>query len=84
MATHQWADIETIIKQAITDLEPRLVPDSPSVAPLPDMDGKVQYNALAFEVRGLICMDPYSMEFLVQSSLDLETSRFNVNGIRAV
>ncbi|ACC75175.1 type VI secretion system baseplate subunit TssE [Paraburkholderia phymatum] len=83
-ATRQWADIEIIIKQAITDFEPRLVPGSLSVAPLPDKDGEVQYNALAFEVRGLISMDPYPLEFLVQSSLDLETSQLNVSGARAV
>lgn len=84
MASRQWADIETIIKKAITDFEPRLVPDSLGVAPLPDQDGEVQYNALAFEVRGLISMDPYPMEFLVHSSLDLETSQLNVSGVRAV
>ncbi|SDE42799.1 type VI secretion system baseplate subunit TssE [Paraburkholderia lycopersici] len=84
MATRQWTDIETIIKRAIRDFEPRLVPDSVSVSPLPDRDGEVQYNALAFEVRGLISMDPYPMEFMVQSSLDLETSQLNVSGARGI
>jgi type VI secretion system protein ImpF len=84
MATRQWTDIETIIKRAIRDFEPRLVPDSLSVLPLPDKDGEVRYNALAFEVRGLISMAPYPMEFLVQSSLDLETSQLNVSGARAI
>jgi type VI secretion system protein ImpF len=84
MATRQWTDIETIIKRAISDFEPRLVPGSLSVSPLPDEDGEVQYNALAFEVRGLINMDPYPMEFMVQSSLDLETSQLNVSGARAI
>ncbi len=84
MATRRWADIESIIKRAITDFEPRLVPASLSVSPLADEDGQVQYNALAFEVRGLISMDPYPLEFLVQSSLDLETSQLSVSGARAV
>lgn len=83
MATRQWTDIETVIKRAIRDFEPRLVPGSLSVLPLSDETGEVQYNALAFEVRGLISMDPYPMEFLVQSSLDLETSQLNVSGVRA-
>lgn len=83
MATRQWADIEEIITQAIRDFEPRIVPESLSVSPLADKDGEVQYNALAFEVRGMISMDPYPMEFLVQSSLDLETSQLNVRGMRA-
>lgn len=84
MATRKWADIETIIKRAITDFEPRLVPDSLSVSPLADKRGEVQYNALVFEVRGKISMDPYPMEFMVQSSLDLETSQLNVHGARAI
>lgn len=84
MATRQWTDIETIIKRAISDFEPRLVPGSLSVSPLPDNDSEVQYNALAFEVRGLIIMDPYPLEFMVQSSLDLETSQLNVSGARAI
>lgn len=84
LATRQWADIETIIKRAIRDFEPRLVPDSLSVLPLQDKDGEVQYNALAFEVRGLISMDPYPMEFMVQSSLDLETSQLDVTGAGGV
>jgi type VI secretion system protein ImpF len=54
------------------------------VSPLQDKNGEVRYNALAFEVRGLISMDPYPMEFIVQSSLDLETSQFNVHGARAI
>ncbi|WP_322057442.1 type VI secretion system baseplate subunit TssE [Paraburkholderia sp. J63] len=84
MATRQWTDIETIIKRAIRDFEPRLVPGSLSVLPLPDEDGEVQYNALAFEVRGLISMDPYPMEFMVQSSLDLGTSQLSVSGTRGI
>jgi type VI secretion system protein ImpF len=84
MATRQWADIETIIKRAIADFEPRIDPDSLAVMPLGDTDGAVQYNALAFEVRGTISMDPYPIEFMVQSSLDLETSQLNVSGGRAV
>jgi type VI secretion system protein ImpF len=84
METRQWADIETTIKRAITDFEPRLVPDSLSILPLPGKDGEVRYNALAFEVRGLISMDPYPLEFLVQSSLDLESSQLDVRGYRAI
>jgi len=84
MATRQWTDIETIIKRAIRDFEPRLVPGSLSVLPLPDEDGEVQYNALAFEVRGLISMAPYPMEFMVQSSLDLETSQLSVSGTHGI
>ncbi|MCS0469171.1 type VI secretion system baseplate subunit TssE, partial [Burkholderia mallei] len=40
-------------------------------------------NVLAFEVRGMIRMDPYPIEFMVQSALDLETNQVNITGMRA-
>ncbi|CAD6514254.1 type VI secretion system baseplate subunit TssE [Paraburkholderia sabiae] len=74
-ASRDWGDIETIIRRAIGDFEPRLIPDSVRVVPLTAIDGKGHYNHLAFEIHGMIRMDPYPLEFMVQSSLDLETSR---------
>ncbi|EIF31108.1 type VI secretion system lysozyme-related protein [Burkholderia sp. Ch1-1] len=82
-AARKWDDIEKIIRSAITEFEPRLISDSLSIAPLAGVDAAVHYNVLAFEVRGMIRMDPYPLEFMVQSSLDLETSQLNVTGMRA-
>jgi type VI secretion system protein ImpF len=78
---HQWNDIERKIKDAITVFEPRILEDSLSIAPLVGVD-TAQYNNLSFEIRGMIRMDPYPMEFMVQSSLDLETSRLHAAGRR--
>lgn len=61
----------------------RLISDSLSIAPLAGVDADVHYNVLAFEIRCMIRMDPYPLEFMVQSSLDLETSQLNVTGMRA-
>jgi type VI secretion system protein ImpF len=83
VAKHQWSDIERKIKDAITTFEPRILPDSLSIAPLAGVDN-AQYNNLNFEIRGMIRMDPYPLEFMVQSSLDLETSRLHANGRRGV
>jgi type VI secretion system protein ImpF len=82
MATRKWAEIEQIIRRAIVDFEPRLIPDTLRIAPLAEPDAEVQHNVLAFEVRGMVHMDPYPLEFMVQSSLDLETSQVNVTGMR--
>ncbi|MFC0400788.1 type VI secretion system baseplate subunit TssE [Paraburkholderia rhizosphaerae] len=78
-ASRQWADIEVAIKRAIHEFEPRLIPASVRVVPLTDAGSKGHYNELAFEIHGMIRMDPYPLEFLVQSSLDLETSRLNTS-----
>ncbi|WP_439890897.1 type VI secretion system baseplate subunit TssE [Ralstonia sp. 25C] len=82
IASRQWNDIERMIRQAITDFEPRLIPDSLVVSPRQKADAGEHHNVLAFEVRGLLHMDPYPLEFMVQSSLDLETSEIQITGVR--
>ncbi|MPV71368.1 type VI secretion system baseplate subunit TssE [Burkholderia sp. BE17] len=82
LASRQWNDIERMIRQAITDFEPRLIPDSLVVSPSRTTDAGEHHNVLAFEVRGLVHMDPYPLEFMVQSSLDLETSEIQITGVR--
>ena len=73
-----------MIRRAIGDFEPRLIPESLVVSPRTDVDSAGEHrNVLAFEVRGLIHMDPYPLEFMVQSSLDLETSEIRITGMRA-
>ncbi|MFM0097858.1 type VI secretion system baseplate subunit TssE [Paraburkholderia nemoris] len=81
LASRKWADIEQMIRRAIREFEPRLIPDTLAVLPLVKADAENIYNVLMFEVRGMIHMDPYPLEFLVQSSLDLETSRMNVTSV---
>jgi len=79
-SSRKWEEIETIIRRVITDFEPRLIPDSLEVALVTEIAGNDHYNSLLFEVRGMIHMDPYPLEFLVQSSLDLETSEIRITG----
>jgi len=83
LSEHKWSDIVDIIRRAILDFEPRLIPGSLAVAPLEKEDAPHRYNVLLFEIRGLIHMDPYPMAFTAQSSLDLETSRIAVKSIHA-
>lgn len=78
LSTRKWADIEQLIHRAITDFEPRLIPNSLQITPLLKDHTSSQYNVLLFEIRGLISMNPYPMAFLVQSGVDLETNRFSV------
>lgn len=78
--SHKWEEIRRMIRLAITDFEPRLIAGSLTVTLLTDYDARDSYNTLLFEVRGLIRMDPYPLEFLVQSSLDLETGGVRMTG----
>lgn len=81
-ATRKWEEIVTTIKRAIETFEPRLIPDSVKVIAQTDDRIDTSYNVLAFEIHAEINMDPYPLEFLVQSSLDLETGQLRVTSVR--
>ena len=72
----KWRHIERVIRDAIITFEPRLIPESLSVASLFTSDPAHRFNTLQFEIRGLVRADPHPIEFLVQSSVDLETNQF--------
>lgn len=78
LSERKWADIERIIRRAITDYEPRLLPDTVTVLPLMKEGASNEYNVLLFEIRAMINLRPYPLELTVQSSVDLETNRMNV------
>jgi type VI secretion system protein ImpF len=82
LVSRKWSDIEEMIQRAVREFEPRLISDSLAVKPLAGEDAANPYNVLMFEIRGMIHMDPYPLEFLVQSSIDLETSRMNIANVR--
>ncbi|ARL91357.1 type VI secretion system baseplate subunit TssE [Burkholderia pseudomallei] len=83
LASCQWAEVERIIRRVILDFEPRLIAETLVVAPSRAAGAVARQNVLAFEVRGMIRMDPYPIEFMVQSALDLETNQVNITGMRA-
>lgn len=78
LSARKWDDIERLVRRAIIDFGPRLTADSLQIKPLRKDQSADKYNALLFEIRGLIQMDPYPLPFLVQSAVDLETNRLSV------
>ncbi|WP_253278229.1 type VI secretion system baseplate subunit TssE [Variovorax paradoxus] len=79
LSERKWADIERIIRRAIQDFEPRLMPETVTVVPLMKEGGAAgEYNVLMFEIRALIHLSPYPLAFTVQSAVDLETNRMRV------
>jgi type VI secretion system protein ImpF len=79
LSERKWADIERIIRRAIQDYEPRLIPETVTVVPLMKEGGAAgEYNVLLFEIRALINLQPYPLAFTVQSAVDLETNRMRV------
>lgn len=78
LSTRKWADIERIIRRAITDYEPRLIPETVTVLPLMKEGASDEYNVLLFEIRAMINLKPYPMVLTVQSTVDLETNRMSL------
>ncbi|WP_321963548.1 type VI secretion system baseplate subunit TssE [Paraburkholderia sp. J7] len=76
VATRSWPDLESAVRQAILNFEPRLIPDELVIVPL-EGEGAGHYGNLTFQIRGMIRMDPYPLEFMVQSTLDLQTSQLH-------
>ncbi len=83
LSEKKWADIETMIRSAILRFEPRLMPQTLVVRPLLKEHASAHYNVLTFEIAGHIQMQPYPMEFTVQSQVDLETNRIELHSNRS-
>ena len=78
LSEQKWADIEAMIRRAILNFEPRLMRETLVVRPLLKEHATAHYNVLTFEISGHIQMQPYPMEFTVQSNVDLETNRIEL------
>jgi type VI secretion system protein ImpF len=78
LSERKWADIERIIRRAISDYEPRLIAETVTVLPLMKEGASQQYNVLLFEIRAMVDLKPYPLELTVQSAVDLETNRMHV------
>ena len=78
LSEKKWADIERMIRTAIERYEPRLMAETLVVRPVLKDRASSNYNVLTFEISGHICMNPYPIEFTVQSAVDLENSRIEL------
>lgn len=78
LSERRWSDIERIVRRAIADYEPRLLPDTVTVSPLMKEGASETYNVLLFEIHAMIDLKPYPLALTVQSTVDLETNRMSV------
>ncbi len=78
LSERRWSDMERLIRRAIENFEPRLLPQTLVVRPLTKDRANVLYNVLTFEISGHIRMSPYPLEFMVQSAVDLESNRIEL------
>lgn len=66
-------NLEEEIRQAIGFYEPRIIFETLTVKGLSSSDQEASHNMVIFEIRGQIWAEPYPIEMLLRSSVDLET-----------
>lgn len=73
-----WTVLEQNMCRAILDFEPRILKETLEVSALAPDDLIHHHNMLAFEIRCQIWAQPYPLELLLRTNLDLESGEMLV------
>ncbi|MGL4231655.1 MAG: type VI secretion system baseplate subunit TssE [Casimicrobium sp.] len=73
-----WIKIENMMRDAVVRFEPRVLPDSVEVKAITSADTTGHHNLLAFEIRGQLWSEPYPLDLLLRSQIDLESGVVSV------
>jgi type VI secretion system protein ImpF len=74
-----WVKIEAMVRDAIVRFEPRVLPDTVEVSAITSADVAGHHNLLAFEIRGQLWSEPYPLDLLLRSQIDLESGVVSVS-----
>ena len=70
--------LTNVIKQAILDFEPRIVPATLHVRTVIDPGQLDHHNIVGVEIQGHLWAQPIPLELLVRTEIDLETGRVEI------
>lgn len=71
-------DLERVIRQAILDFEPRLLPSTLQVRALLEPATLDHHNVIGVEIRSQLWAQPVPFELLVRTEIDLETGKVEI------
>lgn len=74
----EWQQVEQVITQALINYEPRLEAETIQVAVIIDNEAELLNHRLIIEIKGDLKLNPYPQEFLLRTSMDIETGLFNL------
>jgi type VI secretion system protein ImpF len=74
----ELADLEQVLKQAILRFEPRILPHTLSVRGVLPPEPLGHHNVLSFEITGSLWGQPYSLELLLKTEMDLESGEIRI------
>jgi type VI secretion system protein ImpF len=72
------ADLEQVLKQAILRFEPRILPQTLSVRGIQPREPMTHHNVLSFEITGALWAQPYPLELLLKTDVDLESGEIRI------
>ena len=71
-------ELELLLRQAIVNFEPRILPDSLVVRGIVSETLLDMHNLVSFEITGRLWAQPYPIELLLRTNVDLETGAAQV------
>lgn len=78
VASLEFAEVERILKEAILRFEPRILPHTLTVRGIPAKDPTGQHNVLSLEITGQLWSQPYPLELLIKTDMDLESGEIRL------
>jgi type VI secretion system protein ImpF len=74
-------DLERLIRQAIVDFEPRILPGTLEVEPIVSDAQIDHHNIVSIRIRGTLWAQPVPLELLLQTDVDLETGAVEIRDL---
>jgi len=71
-------EVERILKEAILRFEPRILPGSLSVRGIEAQDPMGHHNVISFEITGELWSQPYPLDLLIKTDMDLESGEIRL------
>jgi type VI secretion system protein ImpF len=71
-------ELESSIRQAIIDFEPRITPSTLQVEALVSEDELDHHNVVSVQIRGQLWAQPVPIELLLRTELDLESGEVEI------
>lgn len=77
------AGLERLLRQAVRDFEPRILPNTVKVRLVVD-EARMSHNAMIFEIEGELWAQPIPQRLYLRTEVDLEVGEVQVNEAVAV